>query len=52
MVLVSEAITALLLRLAVLDVRGQPEEVLSHRDLLDIGQDKAALSSQSYWHRI
>ena len=43
-VLLGAAVTAELLRLAVLDVRGQGEKVLGHGDLLDVGQDKTALS--------
>ena len=44
LILVSDALTAKFLGLALLDVLAQAEEVLSHGDLLDVGQDKTALS--------
>ena len=43
-----DAVSAELLGLAVLDVRGQAEEVLGHGDLLDVCEDKAALGGECY----
>ena len=52
MVSLSDAVTTELLGLTVPDLLPQAKEVLRHGDLLDVGQHKTALSSQSYWQRI
>ena len=52
LIFASDAVTLQLLSLTLGDVLSQTQEVGAHGDLLDVGQHKAALASQGYWHRI
>ena len=52
LIFASDAVALQLVSLAVGNVLVQTQEVGAHGDLLDVGQHKAALAIQGYWHRI
>ena len=52
LIFASDAVGPQLVSLALGDILGQTQELRAHGDLLDVGQHKAALAIQGYWHRI
>ena len=52
LIFASDTVSSQLVSLTLGDVLGQCQELGANGDLLDVGQHKASLTGQSYWHRI